>query len=128
MRVKYDDLLYDEYEGYCLGDTPFTGTVVSFFPNGTLKSEHDFVLGFRSGTFRSFFPSGIIEKEWTYKNDTPHGPFVEWFESGQIKEEGERRLGKKWNMTRLDVNGNIVERWENGILIFGEIERKGKQS
>ena len=85
----------------------FTGTEESYYDDGTLCTEVEYVDGIPDGTMRGWYKNRKIRSEKFYKKGRIHGYVREWYESGQIKREEEIYNGiailtKKW-----DENGNL---------------------
>jgi hypothetical protein len=54
-------------------DTPFTGKVEAFYPNGLKKSEKNYKDGKMDGLLTKWFPNGQKILEGNFKDGKPHG-------------------------------------------------------
>lgn len=120
QEVNYDQLERRDRIAYLKGSTtPFTGKAKDFHKNKNVKSEINFVNGYKEGVYKTWFESGNKEGIKYYKNnklegavitwydgggyerkvefsmDKKHGKFESYFKNGQLKEQGDYILGKK---------------------------------
>jgi antitoxin component YwqK of YwqJK toxin-antitoxin module len=80
----------------------FTGFEVSYYDNGQLEEEIEYVDGVPDGQSRLWYKNGQLRCEDFYKKGCIHGFVREWYESGPIKIEDEIYNGvaiskKEWN-------------------------------
>lgn len=59
--------------------------VERFYNNGTPKSVEPYVDHLKQGVWKTYYPDGTLESEHTYQNDVLTGPSTEFYRSGQRK-------------------------------------------
>ena len=100
-----------------LNDTLLTGSVVSYFDNGSIRSTDDFVDGRRHGYSRKWFDDGVLGYESHYANGVRNGYTRSWWFNGNMRSERFFEAGKPegeaWAWYR---NGSVFKRFnfENG--------------
>ncbi len=62
-RIDYDQLELDDQLALFDG-TPFTGVVVSHYPDGALESEGRYLDGLPQGEQRQWYSNGQLERRW----------------------------------------------------------------
>ncbi len=67
-----------------LGSCSSRETRIVHYPNGTIKSQIEFVDGKRDGEDRQFYPNGKVKLIWQWKNDKVEGKCVYFFEDGMM--------------------------------------------
>jgi len=127
------------------GETPFSGSSVSHYPNdqlaerihylegkkhglsqkwfrdGTLSFEANLLDGKRDGAVKTWWKDGKIRSESHYKKGVAHGQQLQWYPSGAQFKEMNLVEGKEEGMQRAwRENGKIYNNYEarNG-RIFG---------
>jgi len=84
------------------------GTVKSYYPEGTIKSEISFVNDVLDGSAIWYYPNGNLKSEKNYSNGILYGWIKEYFDSGLLKEEYYAKNGIKDGTQRIF--------YENGAL------------
>ena len=79
----------------------------------SLVFEGDYLNGERNGKGKEY-KFGDLIYEGEYLNDKRHGKGKEFFSKGEIKAAGEYFYGKKWNVKRYDIRGNVIYEIKNG--------------
>ncbi len=140
-QINYKDNLPQTYsytgkDGKLVADIPFvggSGIIKSYYSNGQLATEHDYVEGKSNGLYKLYYPNGKIFSERTdnydltngimnvyyengqlqsfynYKDDNLHGPYKEYNDKGIVTEEG--------NYYNSNPNGEIKMYNDAGKLI-----------
>lgn len=81
-----------------------------YYPNGELKAEGSYALGFRTGEWIYYFVSGKIEQRGIYNNKgRPNGLWKWYYETGELLREETFRGGKE--------NGWLIEYSDTGSVI-----------
>lgn len=84
----------------------FTGTMVSRYPDGTLRSRSEVVEGRLHGVSEGWYPDGTLETREHFREGVSHGVRERWYPNGQLASRAEIRGGK--------LHG-VFRRWhENG--------------
>lgn len=120
---------------------PFSGSVATYFPGGTLKASQSFFAGKEEGLLTSFYENGskdtrrfyhngekdsINEGWWPngnhrfayhFRNGSYEGSFEEWYESGKpykhiMYHDGKEQSGQGWR--------------ENGKVYMSFVARDGR--
>ena len=86
----------------------FTGISLFVGKSGSVKAEHEFQDGVRSGTCRTFYPSGELASEEAYERDVAHGLRHEWHENGRLASEEMFEFGIRVWSRRWDDGGRQV--------------------
>ena len=86
--IDYEQLQIRNEVAYVVNSSdPFTGKVISTYPNGQKKREVSFVNGLSEGVATGWHENGQKEKEITFVNGLQEGVDTKWYESGQKKSE-----------------------------------------
>lgn len=89
-----------------------TGSVVSYFDNGSIRSIDDFVEGRRHGFSRKWFADGVLGYESRYEKGQRSGYTRSWWFNGNMRSERFFEAGKPegeaWAWYR---NGNVFKRF-----------------
>ncbi len=121
---------------------PFTGTVLSYHPNGKVKEKINFVDGVRSGKYTRYYDNGKIEwtsemkngedngKHVSYRRDGSvkytqeyvdgllEGEYITYFENGKVNWKGQEKYGASFGERIVYFeNGNVKEK---GNLYYGK--------
>jgi len=99
--IKRDGLLYEVGS-----DTPFTGTVVKYWPSGQKKLDAEYLDGDGHGKFIWWHANGKKWIEGDSKNGKLQGKVIWWRDNGQKKGEFEYHDGEKKNIQYWDEDGN----------------------
>lgn len=111
---------------------PFSGQLISYYPNGKLKSEDQYFNGQLEGSSRRFFDNGSLsQKRYYHQNEKigihegwwkngnrkfyyefesgfHHGELKEWFYSGALARNFHYELGKEVGSQQMwDEDGSI---------------------
>lgn len=125
-------------------DTPtkYGDVVLTYYPNGKIKKEVDYVNGLKEGKEIFYYQNGTVAKETTYINDKKYGDFFENYENGILKISGkfvDNRLdglittynsnGQKQSETNYTLglkNGKSTE-YISGKVLSEVIYKNGKK-
>ena len=99
-----------KYKGDVENGKP-NGLGFMIFPNG-LKYVGEFKDGKPNGQGTFTYDGGKYVGE--FKDGEQHGHGTD-FDSDGVKYEGEFKNGKMWNGTMSDTEGNIFNKWVNGV-------------
>lgn len=72
---------------YYLGETPYTGVIITRGPDGTLDSLSHLKDGVECGISVAWYPSGKLESYSEMQDDVYHGLHIEWDEDGTKRVE-----------------------------------------
>lgn len=61
-----------------------TGTIVLYYPNGSIKSTNTYKNGHFNGIIRSWYPDGSLEYEQFFNEGNPIGIWRNWDEEGNL--------------------------------------------
>jgi antitoxin component YwqK of YwqJK toxin-antitoxin module len=67
------------------GTNVFTGRMVDFYPDGTLRSRTAISNGLLNGLCESWFTNGQIQSRECFSNSVSSGPRSKWHENGQLQ-------------------------------------------
>ena len=81
--------LYQPPKGY-------SGIWRTWYPNGRLESERNYIDGKREGRSRQWFENGGLQTELAYSADLPNG---------------------KWTWWDIDGNVTLESMWQNGVQV-----------
>ena len=99
-----------KYQGEVKNGVP-NGFGILIFPNGQ-KYVGEFKDGLPNGQGTKTYDGGKYVGE--FKDGEQHGHGTD-FDSDGVKYEGEFKNGKMWNGTMSDTEGNIFNKWVNGV-------------
>ena len=103
---------------YKRGDKdPFSGIIVEYFNNGSLKRRYEIKDGRFHGVQNEWYANGNKELEINTKNGLPNGKYHEWYENGQKLICGYLKAGKEdGSFESWYENGQIIEKieYDNG--------------
>jgi antitoxin component YwqK of YwqJK toxin-antitoxin module len=99
--VERDGLKYEVNS-----EKPFTGTMVSDYPNGKKKQEREYRDGKLNGIVSNWYENGQKESVGEWKDGQPDGNTSTWYENGQKQVEFKMRAGK--------LHGESIAWYENG--------------
>lgn len=88
-------------------DTPFCGIGVTFYPDGTLHTETEFIDGMDIGVKQIWYPSGQIQRE-TPGIDTENGIIREWHPNGRLAFYARIFLAKILEALYWDETGAVI--------------------
>ena len=66
-----------------------TGTLIIYYPNGSIKSTTSYKKGHLDGTIQSWYPNGLLESEQFFDEGKPKGTWHMWNEEGIVIYEEE---------------------------------------
>ncbi len=128
IRVDWDLLEYDD--GFFYEGELFTGTAVEYWPDGSLRGEQDFVIGYRDGLCREYSSSGRLLLETPLDGGVCHGLERQWYEDGGLAAERYCQFGTViWRMY-WDEDGRLLEEFhidENDSQYRWVLEQKEDQ-
>ena len=106
----------------------------SYFSNGNIEYEAEFVNGKLDGLSRVWLEDGTLISESEYSNDQPHGIWIKYHPIGSVKYKVRYEYGKKHGYERwFYENGQVkseqkyfhgqpkkeITRWKpNGTLVY----------
>lgn len=113
LRINTDDLIFFEWapDGeprLSYNGNPFTGLALKLGEKSILKSESEYVNGYREGIQKEFYSSGQTSTIYTRKWSRYHGPDLEWHPNGVLKSENIWEFGHKISGKTFDENGNLI--------------------
>lgn len=130
MSNKSKDLLYRRVHESCLKfgdedglefeDKPFTGICYSFYPNGVLREEESYEVGFPKGACRRWYPSGFLKEQFEKEHGKRPQEVKTWHENGQLRSI---RICKGHNVVSYvewDEDGHIKQAKKGDSIIFEE--------
>lgn len=107
-----------EWEGVAAPFDLDNGRSVSYYTNGQMEWEGEYVDGKWHGRFLEYYENGQVWREGEYVNGKPHGRWVKYYGNGRIQWEGEYVDG--------EPNGRWVWYYENGRMQMAEEHVDGK--
>ena len=54
-------------------ENPYRKTNKTFYPDGTLKTEGDYLYDQLDGHYKEYYPNGALWKDWNYENGKEEG-------------------------------------------------------
>ena len=97
-----------EYEAEFVNNK-LDGTSRVWSEDGTLLSESEYTNGQPNGVWRTFHPSEKLKYETTYFHSQKHGYERWYYENGQLKSEQKFSYGKpETEIVRWNVDGTIL--------------------
>ncbi|CAO5258491.1 MORN variant repeat protein [Frankia sp. AgKG'84/4] len=102
--IDYTDDLFVVYEGKL-----FTGRVIDRYKDGQICKIDTYRKGRPNGLERSYFPDGSIESEHWHEDGGWHGTGRTWFPDGKLESEtlynhGEVVHEKRWSEDGTELN------------------------
>ena len=67
----------------------------TFYPNGVLKTQGDYIAGKLNGQYLEYYPDGRLWKVWNFVNGKENGKSDWYFENGLLSIEWNYRNGLK---------------------------------
>jgi hypothetical protein len=108
LRVRSEQLDYNEDGLYCYEGKPFTGIEV-FEKNGWLQGEHELRQGVKWGRQRSWHRPGVPEEEAECAWGGYHGSVRKWHWNGQLALEGDYEHGIRVRAKEWDEEGKLTD-------------------
>lgn len=113
-------------EGIINPDGLRQGLWKEYYPDGTLKSQGNYVNGNKTGDWEFFYPKGELEQKGSYNDQgKPVGKWVWFYSSGKILREENYRNGLKDGlMTEYSpegiviAQGDYIDSFEDGFWTF----------
>ena len=97
----------------------FSGYLVAYYSNGSLKEKSGYANGKLSGKSLTWFPNGNLETERYYKNGEKDSINTGWYENGQKRFEFHFKNGL--------YNGINKEWYESGAMLSQVTYNMGKE-
>lgn len=98
-------------EEFHFKDGVLDGARISFYKNGQIKREGNYISGLYNGTWKVYDEKGNQTMELEYKNDSLYGNFISWHETGVICEKGEYCNNiRKGEWVSYDEAGMIINK------------------
>ena len=101
-------LLQAEEYGPVTASFPSTGPKLSFFSDGRIRREINWIAGRREGRERVLFPNGVLRELSEWRFDRREGPYREFFENGRPKLFANYEQGA--------IDGMVKAYFESGML------------
>src|SRR3989304_8535694 len=64
-----------------------TKVVKTYYPNGMIKTEGDYLYDQLDGYYKEYYPNGKLWKDWKFRNGKEDGLSTWYFEDGKISIE-----------------------------------------
>lgn len=101
----------------------FEGPYKSYYKNGQLKQDGQYVNGAMGGIWKYYYETGQLKETVGFNNNAENGPYKAWHENGQLKAvgqyENENREGL-WKVYHpngvLEEQANYKNDWEEGLI------------
>ena len=88
----------------------FTGTMVSHYPDGTLRSRSEVVEGRLNGVSEGWYADGTLETREHFHDGVSHGVRERWHPNGQLASRAEIREGQlHGTFRRWHGNGELAQ-------------------
>lgn len=114
--VKLSELQKTD-DALLLNGTPFTGSVVDYYPNGTRKTRFQVLDGKIDGAWAEWHPDGAIRFYSEWRAGKGEGPFVYFHTNGEISERV---------TARADIWNGVAEGWHpDGSKAFERFYQAG---
>lgn len=143
VEVLKSDLRLKQLEGrWYLDNSPFNGTAVSCYADGTIAERITYLAGKKEGPAFKWYDNGVQRRQAFYKSNKLDGTLKTWWPNGSLSTESNYVLGikqgyqKKWypngQLSRLThlVNGReegMQQAWlKNGKLYVNYEARNGR--
>jgi antitoxin component YwqK of YwqJK toxin-antitoxin module len=101
-------------------EIPFSGSSVTFRPNGLMKSRIHYRNGKQEGLFELHYASGQLQSRFNMKNGNQDGLSEVFWKNGQLKTREHFKDGQKDGLFEWAAeNGEIsrTENWKDGVKI-----------
>ena len=98
-----------EVDGIFYQDSqPYSGTYLTYFENGNLKMETNFLEGMKDGECKLYFEDGKLNEVRSYRNNEMHGTWLTFNNMGVKVAEASYKNGKKdGNWFVWDEDGSL---------------------
>ncbi len=83
------------------------GKKTTYYPNGQITEELNFVQGTKEGENLYYSPEGVLLKKLKYRNDKLQGPAEYYDAHGNVTIKGNYREGKKHGLWQYFKNGKV---------------------
>lgn len=114
--------LYDEQGKLIREETHenglYHGPMRSFYPDGKVDAEGEYIANEMTGTWLRYYPSGQLMESVTFKGNLENGPFTEYHPNGKRKAEGHYLEGN-------NEHGELLEYDTLGVLITRKLCTRG---
>src|SRR5262249_38575929 len=109
-RVSEDDL---DFEGVGVRHDGrlFTGVAYENWPDGTVRTEQQYSVGFPDGPSREYARSGRLLEEVLYENGELHGLSRWWDEAGRLRRERLAQVGTVIWRKDYGEDGAVQSEW-----------------
>lgn len=107
-------------EGVLLSTFPYSkgllvGTVISFFPDGTIEQEIPYEHGEIDGVMRTFFEDHTLCEEIPYLKGVKNGVATAYWKQDQLKSKENYEKGLLQTASYWDEEGNLVAEVKDGM-------------
>jgi len=94
-------------------DGQLHGATLSWFSNGSLRSQRYYDQGKKVGRHRGWWITGQLQFEYVFQQDLHHGPMLSWHANGQLSSAFSYHQGHEQGMQQMwDSDGNLKMRYE----------------
>lgn len=94
------------------------GLWISYYPDGTKKSEITYKFDYPFGKVKYYYPNGNLQEEGTWLKTKWDGPYKYYYENGKLCYEWNYVKGQREGIqTYYEENGTIKHSgiWKNGV-------------
>ena len=105
--------------------TPFSGSSISYYPNGQKELKKNFKDGELHGRYEALYESGQAQLKSNYKDGKMHGFHQTFHENGQLNYEGTLKNGKvDGPLKNFHDNGELEAEvnYKEGLILDGSYE------
>lgn len=94
ILISSDSIILKANQGlFYYQNKPFTGTSISYYPNGNPATKIQFLNGKKEGLYQKFYPNKGISFEANYKNGRQNGTIKTWWKDGILRSEANKKNG-----------------------------------
>lgn len=94
LEINKDLLALNPVQGLVyFQNKPFTGTSISFYPNGIKATSIDYFEGKKHGLDQKWFTDGLLSYESNYVNGKKHGSTKSWWANGNLRSQSFAKKG-----------------------------------
>lgn len=116
--------LYESDSGWRKDGKLFTGSCISYFPDGKVESVAEFVDGKIHGHLKVYFRNGKLAEDKEYKNDVLSGKVKFYHENGKLAEEGNVIANSKEGLWKVYYESGqlmTLENWKHNLMADSSI-------
>lgn len=101
-------------------ENPYRKTNKTFYPDGTLKTEGDYLYDQLDGHYKEYYPNGALWKDWNYENGKEEGISTWYFLDGKVSIEWSYIYGNKEGVSKWYYETG--ELWSEQTYSFGVLQ------